>query len=317
MVAKIQNISIKNCFGVISVVFVIFVLIPTILWSQSVQNRIFPSSHGFLTQKDVIPVNINIKWQIPYIDVWRQWKHRSKILPENLVMFKMVMTEEDLNVTINLLEAFARTMDKHNLTYFMAGGTLLGSYRHHGLIPWDDDPDVMADFNQQKEVREALATIQDEYVVSEHSEGLLKLHSRNHSSFISESYAWKWPFIDIFWFETNTTHLHIPWGDRNYYIKDVFPLVERPFAGLKLKSPCNTYLYLNSYYEDLTECARPGWNHRYETHTGLEWKQIKCKDLEEYYPMVERKRTVNNTVLEFLRYKNQIISFYMFTENPH
>ena len=89
----------------------------------------------------------------------------------------MVMTEEDLNVTLNLLEAFA-SKDKHNLNYFMAGGTLLGSYRHHGLIPRDDDLDVMADFNQQREVREALITIEDEYVISEHSEGLLKLHSR-------------------------------------------------------------------------------------------------------------------------------------------
>ena len=110
------------------------------------------------------------------------------------------MTEGDVNVTLNLLEAFTSTMDKHNLTYYMGGGTLLGSYRHHGLIPWDDDLDVMADFNQQKQVREALTTIKDEYVISEHSKGLLKLHSRNHSRFISKSYAWKWPFIDIFWF---------------------------------------------------------------------------------------------------------------------
>ena len=62
----------------------------------------------------------------------------------------------------------------------MAGGTL----PQHDLIPWDDDLDVMADFNQEKQVREALTTIQDEYVISEHSEGLLKLHSRKHSRII-------------------------------------------------------------------------------------------------------------------------------------
>ena len=98
-----------------------------ILWSQSVQNRIFPPNQGFLThqKKEVHPININIKCQVPYIEVWRQWKRRSKTLPKNLTMFKMVMIEEDLNVTLNLLQAFARTMDKHNLTYFMGGGTLL------------------------------------------------------------------------------------------------------------------------------------------------------------------------------------------------
>ena len=171
MITRIKNISIKTCFGVISIIFVICVICPMLLWSQSVQNRIFPPNQGFLTdqKKEVFPVNINIKWQIPYIEVWRQWKQRSETLLKNLTMFKMVMTEKDLNVTLNLLQAFASTMDKHNLTYFIAGGSLLGSYRHHGLIPWDDDLDVMADFNQQKEVREALTTILDEYVTSEHS----------------------------------------------------------------------------------------------------------------------------------------------------
>ena len=281
-----------------------------ILWSHRAQIRIFLSPQ----KKAVVPVNITIKWKVPYIEVWRQCKHRSEMLSENLNKFKMVMTEEDLNVTLNLLEAFASTMDKHNLTYFMAGGTLLGSYRHHGLIPWDDDLDVIADFNQQNQVREALITIQNEYVISEHSEVLLKLHSRKHSRIISKFYPWKWPFIDIFWFNRYPTYVHIPWEDRYYKIRDVFPLIDRPFAGLVLKSPCNTALYLNNYYKDLTTCARPRWNHISDIQTSLQWKQIKCKDLEGYYPMVERKKMKNNTVLECLSYKNQILSYYMYTE---
>ena len=120
-----KNISIKNCFGVISVTFVISVIFPMILWSQSVQNRIFPPKDGFLThqKKEVFPININMKWQVPYIEVWRQWKQRSETLPKSLSMFKMVMPEGHLNVTLNLLEAFTSTMDKHNLTYYMANIT--------------------------------------------------------------------------------------------------------------------------------------------------------------------------------------------------
>ncbi len=37
---------------------------------------------------------------------------------------------------------FDNVCKKHNIEYWMDYGTLLGSYRHEGLIPWDDDLDV-------------------------------------------------------------------------------------------------------------------------------------------------------------------------------
>ena len=42
-----------------------------------------------------------------------------------------------------LLAIFDKICRKHNLTYWLDFGTLLGAIRHGGFIPWDDDVDVL------------------------------------------------------------------------------------------------------------------------------------------------------------------------------
>ncbi|MCQ2752178.1 MAG: LicD family protein [Coriobacteriales bacterium] len=45
-------------------------------------------------------------------------------------------------IELKILDEFIRVCKKNNLTYFMVGGSLLGTIRHNGFIPWDDDIDV-------------------------------------------------------------------------------------------------------------------------------------------------------------------------------
>jgi lipopolysaccharide cholinephosphotransferase len=56
---------------------------------------------------------------------------------------KEITPTESKQLMIEILEAYAKFCDQHQLRYYLTYGTLLGAVRHQGFIPWDDDVDVM------------------------------------------------------------------------------------------------------------------------------------------------------------------------------
>ncbi|ANK59141.1 hypothetical protein AYR54_01970 [Loigolactobacillus backii] len=54
------------------------------------------------------------------------------------------MTQLDVlhKIELNLLKTVVDICERHQINYFMIGGSLLGTIRHQGFIPWDDDIDV-------------------------------------------------------------------------------------------------------------------------------------------------------------------------------
>lgn len=65
-----------------------------------------------------------------------QFEARDRRLEGDTILRQTQLTQ------IYLLDVFVEICRKHNLTYFLDGGTALGAARHQAFIPWDDDIDV-------------------------------------------------------------------------------------------------------------------------------------------------------------------------------
>ena len=59
------------------------------------------------------------------------------------------------SLELKILKEFIKICEDNDLTYYMYAGSLLGTIRHQGFIPWDDDLDVIMfrdDFEKFKKI---------------------------------------------------------------------------------------------------------------------------------------------------------------------
>ncbi|CAF1043846.1 unnamed protein product [Didymodactylos carnosus] len=248
-------------------------------------NKIILIQPNILEKYDLIPYDYTI-WQTS-------------------ISLSRSVTPCEHSIMMKLLLLFDKLCRKNQIQYMMIDGTLLGSYRHHDLIPWDDDIDLLMSVKDKRRLNRAIQkhfvmsgkTTNDIYHIEyfrrwdpDKSFEYYKFYFS--SSLKLSSNNWKWPFIDLIFYHENRTHL---WHENNFQftIKKsyIFPLILRPLGRLWLPAPQSPLGYFDSvkYLNVDRECFSQNWSHKYEQLK--ENLMMNCDRLKHIYPFVTRNCT--------------------------
>lgn len=210
----------------------------------------------------IILILLTFVFYIRYINVTNIKKHEKKYTEEFQIISDFDKTEIN-----NLLKIFTEYLDNNNITYWIIGGTLLGSVRHGDFIPWDDDADIGIfenDFNKLIELSSKFNSLGYE-IVSE-----WKIHKFRK---IGITY----PFVDIFLYTNinntyclNSQELREKWKNEYYTHDELFPLKKYNFGNLKLNGPNYPIAYLNRMYIEWQYFGIKTFNHK--TMSNIDYK---------------------------------------------
>lgn len=204
-------------------------------------------------------------------------------LTSNLSVFNVKMNLTEKKRLIDILSTFSLFMDSLKLTYLLYGGSLLGAYRHAGLIPWDDDIDVWINSSQSEQLKQEFHRLKG-YGLHHQPNSQWKMFSIHGTDIKDEPY--QWPYIDILLFKENETHI---WDSLEQYRdlfvykkSDVFPLKKCNFEYLQLNVPINTETIVTTNY-DPNLCVSGKFNHKTNQPIRLQRQVVPCKHLSQYY----------------------------------
>ncbi len=261
--------------------------------AHRLDNEQIPSESAVLK---VPSINSTRLHRLPYY--YSEW-NSSPVLPRRI-------TPCEHSLIMRLLMIIERICRKHQITFMLGDGTLLGSLRHHDIVPWDDDIDIMISIQDQTRFTNIIeqmnqTLIQYRIVVyTKQNKKYYKIFFKNTPQ--AGKYRWGFPFIDVFFYIQNETHLwQMGDPDTAIQIKYVFPLVMRPFGELWLPAARQPQQVIK--FDPFDLCKGHFWDHRNEKE--IIPIVLKCDDLKYIYPFVEKDNQSNST--EILKLNNKII----------
>ncbi len=196
------------------------------------------------------------------------------------------ISPETRGLFYRLMETVSNTLKDQNIPFWAISGTLLGAARHQGMIPWDDDLDIIIHVRDRLRL-EHLANLLDRqglqlYIYSDY---FYKIFPKNGEPIYAENgsaYPWKYPFLDIF--TVNKLQGKIRIVSRTYPRSDLYnewwlepkelkmPPLFLPFGPLTIPAPRNYENILSREYGADWKIAAYLWhNHA----TEMRYKRVK------------------------------------------
>lgn len=214
--------------------------------------------------------------------------------------FDLKLSQGQYNSLKRLLNEFQRVMISLKLQnqWFLSAGSLIGSLRHHDMIPWDDDVDVCVDVQYRKLIQSALRNLSTEFTTASQLvrdklffkplDESADVNSSTIGSFRIPGYAWSWPFLDILYFQRTGSHTarEITWESIDYDLTKIFPVTYRPFGGHWYPAPRNPIHMLKTYYADNDVCVSAYYSHALEH--AVDSETVNCSSLLDKHPFVKR-----------------------------
>lgn len=198
--------------------------------------------------------------------------------------------EKSLNKIREMLKYLDKLFEKHKITYWMDGGTLLGAIRHKNVIPWDDDADLCI-FEKDEE---KLLNLRNELQKSNYDIvsfwGGYKIFPLDGKIINEFEYDYKYPFTDIFIvsndpddddiYQYHNETVQTTWPKAYHKSKDLMPFKKYEFHDFKLTGPNNYKPYLDRLYgNNWMEIAYKQYDHSKE-----EYIKNDLFDITEYKP---------------------------------
>ncbi|RUS79472.1 hypothetical protein EGW08_012776, partial [Elysia chlorotica] len=160
--------------------------------------------------------------------------------------------QRELRLTFKVMTL---ALDLFNVTYFLCEGSMLGAFRHHGFIPWDDDIDVCLNGSDWLRVKQ-VTTLPASSTSSS---------SSSSSSPSSPSPAVRVPYIDMFFFTEDADYIWAmsPFKKHRILYKKaaIFPLLRRPFENNMAPVPRDYLRMCSGKQYDASVCVSRDFDH--------------------------------------------------------